>query len=247
MKHAYAVFAKVLSFVLFGLGGLIIGFIVLPLEKLIIHPHQRFLRSGRLTISGSHRLFVAFMGVLGIVKVSHSDLRPETLKGKIVAPNHPSLLDVVILFSLIPSANCIVRGALVHSPVGAIVRMLYISNREDFPTLLADCTASLKRGDVLIVFPEGTRTRKGQKITLKRGVSCISVSSGAPIVPFFIGGNDKKGLRKHDSLFLVNDEGCFRYTITRGKKEFLPEDYLPLGQRNGTVQMTRDLEAELRK
>jgi 1-acyl-sn-glycerol-3-phosphate acyltransferase len=48
----------------------------------------------------------------------------------------------------------------------------------------------LKRGEVLVLFPEGTR-REGAEITdLMEGAAFLSARTGAPIVPIGIGGSD---------------------------------------------------------
>jgi 1-acyl-sn-glycerol-3-phosphate acyltransferase len=62
-------------------------------------------------------------------------------------------------------------------------------NRDGADRLALDrAQAVLERGDVLILFPEGTR-RKGPKIEeLHEGAAFLSARTGAPIMPIGIGG-----------------------------------------------------------
>ncbi len=51
-----------------------------------------------------------------------------------------------------------------------------------------DC---LKRGGVVALFPEGTRSKDGAIKEPKAGVGFVAAKSGAPVVPVFIKGSDK--------------------------------------------------------
>lgn len=232
---------KILAYSLFGLGAIIIGIIILPLERLFIHPLTAFKRAGRRTISVSTRLFVRVLTLWHVLVIEKPLPSFEDLSGKIVAPNHPSLFDVVVLFSLIDGANCIIKGKLTRSVYSAVVRPLYINNSEDFGSLLQDCEKSLRNGDALIIFPEGTRTREGKPVDVKRGTAYISLHSGAPIVPFIIGGNDKKGLMKYDKAWDINDEGYYTYTLER-LPEIDPSGFALPDARRAAINLTKHLQ-----
>lgn len=234
-------FRKCLIYFLFGFGSLLIGLFILPFEKILLHPISRFRRVGRKTVTLSYKLMVFFMKLLGLVKIEADKLDLANLKGKIVAPNHPSLLDVIILFSLIPGANCIVQGSLLHSVVATIIKVLYIPNNEDFEKLKIQCKKSLQQNETLIIFPEGTRTKKGQALTLKRGTACISIFADVPIVPFTIKGNDKEGLRKHDPFWSINKDNKYSFIIKQINTEIVPSNYSTLNERTKSFEMTKDL------
>jgi len=97
------------------------------------------------------------------------------------------LIDTVFLMAFVKNADCIVKGALWNNPfTGGPVRAAgYISNAGG-AELVDDCIASLRRGNNLIVFPEGTRTGADGVIALKRGAANIAVRGARDITPVLI-------------------------------------------------------------
>jgi 1-acyl-sn-glycerol-3-phosphate acyltransferase len=217
LLYGYRVFAKWLSFFIFGLGTLTLVTLVFPVMRLFLHPRWRFQKYARLLITVSFKLFIWFMRIVDVVELRTDDkIRYRELSGKIVIANHPSLLDVVMLISLIPNADCIVRSGLSKTIVSGVIRQLYIPNSVSYEKLAEDCRVSLHRGNCIIIFPEGTRTpRKGQAI-YRKGAARISLDSRCPVVPVHICGNDKYGLGKHDPWTGVNSRERYIYKLSMG-------------------------------
>ncbi|WP_252183267.1 lysophospholipid acyltransferase family protein [Rossellomorea vietnamensis] len=74
-------------------------------------------------------------------------------------------------------------------------------NKRQSVLSLRECTAKLKDGHSLVIFPEGTRN-KGRGIgEFKTGASRIALDAGVPVVPIHISGtadiyeNQKRGLK----------------------------------------------------
>ncbi|MDR2073640.1 MAG: 1-acyl-sn-glycerol-3-phosphate acyltransferase [Spirochaetaceae bacterium] len=243
LGYAWRVFAKWLSFFIFGLGTLILVTVVFPPLRLIFHPRGRFQKKARALVSLCFRFFVWIMTTLGIVRLEAEDrLRYRNLSGKIVVANHPSLLDVVMLLALIPNGDCIVRGSLGKTIVRGVTRQLYIPNNANMETLLEDCKRSLEEGNCIIIFPEGTRTPRHEKGLYKKGAARVSLYSGCPVVPVRIGGNDKYGLGKGDPWTGVNPDDRYIYQVCM-QNELFPGAYsnTPGGIRNFTAAIRQSI------
>ncbi len=56
----------------------------------------------------------------------------------------------------------------------------------------------LKKGKVLLIFPEGTRNQSGESQSAQPGIGFLSVMAGVPILPAYVKGTDEampKGAR----------------------------------------------------
>jgi len=243
--YVYRSLAKLFSFFIFGLCSIILGMLILPLMRCVLHPRARFQKHGRRTISAALRLFIIIMHGLGITDVDAGNSESyRQLSSKILVANHPSILDVVILFSLIPNADCIVNANLGNNILRGIVRQLYILNSREFDDIINTCRESLKQGNCLIIFPEGTRTPRKGKVILKKGAARISLATGYNIVPVHIGGTDKYGLGKKDPIFSFNPRERYVYRIKIGE-EINPEKFKDLPMPAAAKSITREMAAFL--
>ncbi|WP_127960184.1 lysophospholipid acyltransferase family protein [Serratia microhaemolytica] len=164
-------------FALFGLGGLLLSLVVFNLMLVMVPDSKRRSRLARRMISLSFRLFLAitkFLRLLDYRIEGKQLLRSE--RGCVVVANHPTLLDYVLLASVMAETDCLVKSTLLKNPfVSGVIRAAdYLVNSQG-ETLLAESEARLARGDTLLIFPEGTRTRQGETITLQRGAANIAV------------------------------------------------------------------------
>ena len=110
--YYWRVAATGLSFALFGLGGIILGYTLLPAVALLSRSQAVAVRRCRWLIHQSFRLFVGFMRWIGVLTY---DLQGEDIlerEGQLIIANHPTLIDVVFLISRVPNASCIVKSQL---------------------------------------------------------------------------------------------------------------------------------------
>jgi len=131
---------------------------------------------------------------------------PGTVKGRenlpmdgtcIVAPVHRSYVDWLIVARITRARRLryIVKEEVWKSKlIGHILEACgcFPVNRSGADReALERCRAVLEAGEVLVMFPEGTR-RSGPVVEdLKDGVAYLSLRTGAPVVPVGVGGSER--------------------------------------------------------
>lgn len=169
----------------------------------------------------------------------------SNIKSKVVIANHPSLLDVVILFSLIPNADCIVKGSLIENKfISLIVRNLYIPNTIPFDEQMERARQSMEEGNNLIIFPEGTRSRPGQPWEFKKGAARFALFSENDVVPIFFGGNEKIGLRKCDKLLQYHPTQRYQYNL-KVLSPISVEEYRDVPMTKSAIKLTEKMKMAL--
>lgn len=175
------------GFVLFGVGGLLLRLIVLPLLGLLPGDAQTRRRRARAAISKAFYLHVQFMCRSGTLAYEFDGAERLGRPGQMIIANHPSLIDVVFLIAHIRNANCIVKQSLWRNPFtrGPVRQAQYISNNGS-PEMLEQAADALRDGETLIVFPEGTRTTPNCAPVFHRGAAAIALRGARSITPVFI-------------------------------------------------------------
>jgi 1-acyl-sn-glycerol-3-phosphate acyltransferase len=181
------VFTTGLSFVFFGVGGLILRVAVFPFLNIFIWERQLRIKLARDVIRLTFRVFIGFMRLFGVLTYDISGLKRLERSGLLILANHPTLLDTVFLMAFVKQADCVVNGKLWDNPFthGPVSAAGYINN-ESSEGLVEDCIASLRNGGNLIIFPEGTRTPYDGVIKMKRGAANIAVRGKWNVTPIAI-------------------------------------------------------------
>jgi 1-acyl-sn-glycerol-3-phosphate acyltransferase len=180
----WRVVATGLSFVIFGVGGLLLRVAVFPLLNLLVQHRQRRIALARNVIRLTFRGFVGLMQWLGVLRYEISGLQRLERAGLLILANHPTLIDTVFLMAFVKHADCIVKSGLWNNPfTSGPVRAAGYVNNDQGDGLVADCISSLQNGNNLIVFPEGTRTPSCGTILLKRGAANIAVRAARNVTP----------------------------------------------------------------
>jgi 1-acyl-sn-glycerol-3-phosphate acyltransferase len=192
LNQAWRIFATGLVFVLFGLGALFISLTVFPIIRLVSWNPETARRRIQRGMQITMWLFMELMRVLGILTYHVEGLdrlntpgRPRP--GRLIVANHPTLIDVVLLVSLMPAVDCIVKRGLWRNPFlrWPVSWAGYLPNSEG-EELVDACASTLRDGHSLLVFPEGTRTVPGQPLRMQRGAAHIALSADAELLPVTI-------------------------------------------------------------
>ena len=176
-NHLKRLMGTSFSFIVFALGSVIISLFVFPLVSLFSPELTKKKIRIRWIIHKCFGLFIRFMVRLGLIDFQVlGEEKTAKDKGCLVLANHPSLIDVVALISIYPNANCIVKKQLWKNPIFAgVVRWAQYIRNDEGEKILKKCDQALKSGEVLIIFPEGTRTQLGAPSKYHRGASQIAL------------------------------------------------------------------------
>lgn len=187
LDKAIRLLAKWFCFAVFGLGGLVLTLVMYPALRLFVHPAATRKRYAQFLISRLFAFFVVLMRACGLFTWEVDGRERLKPRGCVVVANHPSLIDVVFLISLMPRVDCIVKRRLWRNPfMGGPVRAAgYIPN-DHGPELVEKARRSLSAGNNLLIFPEGTRTRPGEPMKFQRGATSIAVHARADVIPVTI-------------------------------------------------------------
>jgi 1-acyl-sn-glycerol-3-phosphate acyltransferase len=189
LKLGYEYLVLYGGLVLFGLLGLIWSLAATVLYLLL--PRRLGTLLGQFAIMAIFRGYLFLLQASGIMKFNLSALdalRQE--RSLIIAPNHPSLLDVVLVVSRLPHVVCITKAEIWDNLLlGAGARLAgYIRNDSPFGMIRLAATA-VRTGRQLLVFPEGTRTRREPVNHFKGGFALIAKIARVPVQAVFIETN----------------------------------------------------------
>jgi 1-acyl-sn-glycerol-3-phosphate acyltransferase len=186
LDHAWRWFGTALSFLVFGIGGLITTLLIVPMLYCLPGDESTRTRSARRFIHHLFRLCLQTMRLLGVLSYQLEGV-DKLRDANLILSNHPSLLDVVFLISMVPNANCVVKGKLKRNffTRGAVKAAGYIMNEEAGDVIDA-AKRVIEDGQTLIIFPEGTRTTPSEGIRFKRGAANVAIRTGSDITPVLI-------------------------------------------------------------
>ena len=170
-------------FAMFGLGGLLLSLIGFNLLLLFVRHPLRRRRIARRSIAYSFRFFLSVTRALGVLDYRfHGAEKLRRDRGCLIVANHPSLLDYVLVASVMPETDCMVKSALRHNPfIRGVIRSADYLLNTGADSLLPESRQRLSQGDTILIFPEGTRTRPGEPMKLQRGAANIAVRCSSDV------------------------------------------------------------------
>jgi 1-acyl-sn-glycerol-3-phosphate acyltransferase len=116
--------------------------------------------------------------------------------GYILAPSHRSMMDIPFIAVVTPRRiRFMGKESVFRVPVlGHLFRVLGgfpVARDGTDRKAVRDSIAMLRSGEVLVVYPEGTRQRGTKIQPLQPGAAYLALRSGAPIVPVGMAGTEE--------------------------------------------------------
>jgi 1-acyl-sn-glycerol-3-phosphate acyltransferase len=222
LKITYEYFALYSSLALLGLICLTWSVFALPLYFVL--PRRIGTAIGRRGIMSGFRLYA---WSLSITRTYRLDLRDiDSLRGGpalILAPNHPCLIDALLILTRHPDIVCVMKSALMRNVfLGSGSRLARYVRNDSSRQMVKESVAHLREGGVLLLFPEGTRTTREPINPLVGSVGLISKHANVPVQTLVI---------ETDSPFLSKGWPLFRrptlpiiYRVRLGKRFDPPSD-----------------------
>ncbi|NSL56204.1 lysophospholipid acyltransferase family protein [Uliginosibacterium aquaticum] len=201
LRRAHAFLALHLGLGSLAAGCLLWTAVALPLNLLL--PRQGGIRLGRRIAMLGFRLYLWWLRRLGI---GHFDLRAlDALREAgplIIAPNHPGLLDALMVISRLPNVACVLKASLLDNPLwGAGARLAGYVRNDWFIGSINLAVEQLRAGSQLLLFPEGTRTETPPVLNpFRAGTGYVAHRAGVPIQTVII-EQDTRFLGKGWPLF----------------------------------------------
>jgi len=233
-NYFWRLFATGLSFSLFGLGGVFLRFFIFPVVGFIYSNKQQRILKSRWWIHRGFYFFIGFMHRMRVMTYKVEGLEKLNQPGQLIIANHPTLIDIVFLISRIPAANCIVKAKLWHNPFmkGPVVNAGYISN-ENPEKMIADSVTGLNAGEVLVIFPEGTRSVTDTVYKFQRSAAHIALQAKTIVTPVTISCTPST-LTKNQKWYQI-PERRFHLSMQVGDN-ILMDDFLAIETRSIAVR-----------
>jgi 1-acyl-sn-glycerol-3-phosphate acyltransferase len=222
LKIIYEYFALYSSLTLLGLICLSWSVFALPLYFIL--PPRIGTAVGRRGIMTGFRLYAWSLSITGTYRL---DLRAiDSLKGGpavILAPNHPCLIDALLVLTRHPNIVCVMKSALMRNVfLGSGSRLARYVRNDSSRHMIKESVAHLRDGGVLLLFPEGTRTTRAPINALVGSVGLIAKHANVAVQTLVI---------ETDSPYLSKGWPLFRrptlpitYKVRLGKRFDPPSD-----------------------
>jgi 1-acyl-sn-glycerol-3-phosphate acyltransferase len=210
------------SLALLGLICLTWSAVALPLYYLL--PVKQGTAVGRRGIMIGFRLYAWTLAVTRSYRLDLSAL--DALRGAeplILAPNHPCLIDALLILTRHPNIVCVMKAELMQNVfLGSGSRLARYVKNESSRQMVKESVTHLQHGALLLLFPEGTRTTRQPINPLVASVGLIAKHARVPVQTVLI---------ETDSPYLSKGWPLFRrpalpiaYRVRLGRRFAPPAD-----------------------
>jgi len=146
----------------------------------------------------------------------------------IIAANHLGRLDTAILLCVLDREDIIMAIAEkykdhpIFGAIGRAVNGIWLNRFEADFSAMRQILERMKQGGLLVIAPEGTRSKTEALQQGKMGVAFLASKSGYPILPVAVTGTEDRGIVEnlkhfHRSKIVVRAGDLMKVEIPKGK------------------------------
>jgi 1-acyl-sn-glycerol-3-phosphate acyltransferase len=177
----YARCAFALALAVFGAGGLFYS-AVGPILHVVL-PRRVGSALGQRVMTGLFGFFVALLHRLGLARCELAAL--DALRDgppMIIAPNHPTYLDAMLILSRLPNVVCIMKADVLDNVfLGGGAKLAGYIPAHAPREMIRAAAAALAAGRHVLFFPEGTRTVRAPVNAFRGGFAAIARRAQVPV------------------------------------------------------------------
>ncbi|WP_213358042.1 lysophospholipid acyltransferase family protein [Chlamydiifrater phoenicopteri] len=124
-----------------------------------------------------------------------------TKEGAVITPNHASYYDgIVVQLSIKGPVYHFVKASLFQSKFSNFlmrsIHCIPVAKRKNNLSSIKEATDLVKKGNKLVIYPEGTRTPDGNLQPGQSGAGMLVISLGVPAIPVYV-ANTYKIFNRH--------------------------------------------------
>ncbi len=171
---------------------------------------------------------IADIEVVGIEKLPQGNV--------LAASNHLGRLDTAVLLYIIDREDIIMaiaekyKNHLLFGAIGRAVNGIWLNRFEADFSALREILVRMEKGGLMVIAPEGTRSKTASLQEGKMGVAFLASKSGYPVLPVALTGTEDQGVlanlkrfRKSKIKVVAGDLFTIEIPKGRGREEAMQE------------------------
>jgi 1-acyl-sn-glycerol-3-phosphate acyltransferase len=209
IKQVFRISLAGLAFVGFGLGAVLLAWLVLPWLSLGQSQAVRRRRCQR-AVQTTFIFFHDCMRGCGLVDFNSRDVPALTFaEPMVIVANHPTLIDVTAVLSAWSGVCVVAKRSWFRNPV--IGPLLFFcghiesggqATEGDGNSVLEGGAQRLAEGHSVLLFPEGTRSPEEGLHRFRSGAFHLALRAHVPVLPVLITA-EPPGLKKHQAWHAI--------------------------------------------
>lgn len=222
-------------FFIFGFICLSGNLFFVPIKILNLNHFKIVENFARDLIYFSWGFFIFLCKITGYLSFEFEKFQPK--KGTLIIANHPSLLDIVFMISKFKRANCVIKNKISKNIFlfAAAGCANYILNDENF---LEKSIKVLKNGEILIIFPEGTRSKN--EIIFHKSASYIAIN-GAKFLELMFINMSPKSLQKNTPWYKTPNQ-TIKYNFSHIKNLEISDFFANISRQMRVIKLHKALQ-----